>query len=351
VSIGRKYRIRGLALAAISSTAIAGLMFVPGAANADPGPTLEQARKQVAELQHQAEVAGEAANDLRDDIAAARSRVNAVNNGIASQQKQVDAIRTQIGALAVANYQQSGMTTTAQLLLSRDPDQFLTQASTARAFAGQQNAVLQKFQTAQGRLTDLQAAAQTELAALNSVQAKQNDLKKKLQNNLDKAQAVLDKLSKAERDKLAAEQAAQEAVRTQRPSRDSTTSRPATPDVPASGSGRGAIALQYALNQLGDPYVWGADGPSSFDCSGLTMAAWRQAGVSLSHSSSAQAGEGRPVSRSQLQPGDLVFFYSPISHVGLYYGGGKVVHAPHPGASVEIAPISEMPYNGAVRPG
>lgn len=349
MSIGRKYRTRGLALAAISSTAIAGVMFIPGAANADPKPTLEQARKQVAELQHQAEVAGEGANDLRDDIAAARSRVNAVDNGIARQQKQVDAIRAQIGALAVANYQQSGMTTTAQLLLSRDPDQFLTQASTAQAYAGQQNAVLQKFQTAQGQLTDLQAAAQTELASLNAVQAKQNDLKKQLQTNLDKAQAVLDKLTKAERDKLAAEQAAQTASRTQRPSRDSSsTSRP-IPNVPASG--RGAIALNYALNQLGDPYVWGADGPSSFDCSGLTMAAWKQAGVSLSHSSRAQAGEGRPVSRSQLQPGDLVFFYSPISHVGLYYGGGKIVHAPHPGAGVEIAPISEMPYNGAVRPG
>jgi cell wall-associated NlpC family hydrolase len=347
--MGRKYRTRGLALAAISSTALAGLMLVPGAANADPKPTLEQARKQVAELRHQAEVAGEAANDLRDDITAAKGRVNAVNNGIDRQQKQVDTIRTQIGALAVANYQQSGMTTTAQLLLSRDPDQFLTQASTAQAFAGQQNAVLQKFQTAEGRLTDLQAAEQTELAALNSVQAKQNDLKKKLQSNLDKAEAVLDKLTKAERDKLAAEQAAETAARTRRPSRDSTTSRPAYPEVPASG--RGAVALNYALDQLGDPYAWGADGPSSFDCSGLTMAAWRQAGVSLSHSSRGQAGEGRPVSRSQLQPGDLVFFYSPISHVGLYYGGGKIVHAPHPGAGVEIAPISEMPYNGAVRPG
>jgi peptidoglycan DL-endopeptidase CwlO len=348
VSIGRKYRTRGIALAATVSTALAGLTLVPGAAIADPRPTLSEARKQVNELRHQAEQAGEAANDLRDDIAAAKGRVNAVNNGIGRQRKQVDAIRTQIGALAVANYQQSGMTTTAQLLLSRDPDQFLAQASTARAFAGQQNAVLQKYQTAQGRLTDLQAAAQTELAALNAVQGKQNDLKKKLQANLDKAEKVLDQLTDAERAKLAAEEAAEEAAaRSQRPSRDSE--RPAVPDVPASG--RGAIALRYALNQLGDAYEWGADGPDSFDCSGLTMAAWRQAGVSLSHSSGAQTSEGRSVSRSQLQPGDLVFFYSPVSHVGLYYGGGKIVHASRPGSPVKISPISEMPYNGAVRPG
>ena len=347
--MGRKYRTRGLALAAISSTALAGLTLIPGAANADPKPTLEQARKQVAELRHQAEEAGESANDLRDDISAARSRVNAVNNGIARQQKQVDAIKAQIGALAVANYQQSGMTTTAQLLLSRDPDQFLTQASTARAFAGQQNAVLQKFQTAQGKLTDLQAAAQTELTALNTVQNKQNELKKKLQNNLDKAEKVLDKLTSDERRKLAAEEAAEEEqARSQRPSR-SGEGREEIPPVPASG--RGAIALNYALAQLGDPYVWGADGPSSFDCSGLTMAAWKRAGVSLSHSSRAQTGEGRPVSRSQLQPGDLVFFYSPVSHVGLYYGGGKIVHASRPGSPVKISPISQMPYSGAVRPG
>ena len=349
--MGRKYRTRGLALAAISSTALAGLTLIPGAANADPKPTLEQARRQVAELRHQAEEAGEAANDLRDDITAAKSRVNAVNNGIARQQKQVDAIKTQIGALAVANYQQSGMTTTAQLLLSRDPDQFLTQASTARAFAGQQNAVLQKFQTAQGKLTDLQAAAQTELAALNTVQNKQNDLKKKLQNNLDKAEKVLDKLTEDERRKLAAEEAAEEEeARSQRPSR-SGEERGSEEIPPVPASGRGAIALNYALAQLGDPYVWGADGPDSFDCSGLTMAAWKRAGVSLSHSSRAQTGEGRSVSRSQLQPGDLVFFYSPVSHVGLYYGDGKIVHASRPGSPVKISPISQMPYSGAVRPG
>ncbi len=343
--IGRKYRTRRLTLAATASTALAGLTFIPGAANADPKPSLPEARRQVAELRHQAEEAGEAANDLRPDIAAATQRVHAVNDGVARQRKQVDAIRAQIGALAVANYQQSGMTTTAQLLLSRDPDEFLTQASTARAFAGQQNAVLQKFQTAQGRLTDLQAAAQTELATLNAVQAKQNDLKKQLQSRLDKAEAVLDRLTDAERARLAAEEA--EEVRKARASRDSN--RPAFPDVPASG--RGAIALKYALSQLGDPYEWGADGPGSFDCSGLTMAAWKQAGVSLSHSSRAQTGEGRPVSRSQLQPGDLVFFYSPVSHVGLYYGGGKIVHASRPGSPVKISPISEMPYSDAVRPG
>jgi cell wall-associated NlpC family hydrolase len=119
--------------------------------------------------------------------------------------------------------------------------------------------------------------------------------------------------------------------------------------VPASG--RAAIAVNAALSQLGDPYVWGADGPSSYDCSGLMMYAWGKAGVSLSHSSKAQTGEGRPVSKSDLMPGDLIFYYSPVSHVAMYLGNGRIVHAPRPGKSVEIAPMDEMPYNSAVRPG
>ena len=249
MSIVRNYRTQWIALTATASLALAG-MFIPGSANADPKPTLEQARKQVAELRHQAEEAGEAANDLRDDITTAKRRVASVNKGIDEQRGQVDAIRTQIGALAVANYQQSGMTTTAQLLLSADPDQFLTQASTARAFAGQQNAVLQRYQTAQGRLTDLQAAAQTELDALNAVQHKQDELKKQINTHLSKAEKVLDRLTDAERSRLEAEE-----NREQREARESRDTERPDIDVPASG--RGAIALNYALDQLGDPYAVG----------------------------------------------------------------------------------------------
>ena len=344
MSIVRNYRTQGIALTAAASLVLAGLMFIPGSANADPKPTLEQARKQVAELRHQAEAAGEAANDLRDDITTAKLRVASVNKGIDKQRSQVDAIRTQIGALAVANYQQSGMTTTAQLLLSADPDQFLTQASTARAFAGQQNAVLQRYQTAQGRLTDLQAAAQTELDALNAVQHKQDELKKQINTHLSKAEKVLDRLTDAERSRLEAEE-----DREQREARESRDTERPDIDVPASG--RGAIALNYALDQLGDPYAWGADGPGSFDCSGLTMAAWRQAGVSLSHSSRAQYSEGQRVRKSALRPGDLVFYYDPISHVALYMGDGRIVHASRPGNPVKISDLDEMPYSGAVRPG
>ncbi len=128
--------------------------------------------------------------------------MKALQAGIAKQQAQVDAVKRQIGSLAVAGYQTSGMTTTAQLLLSTNPDQFLSQASTAQAFAGQQNSALRRFQAAQGKLTDLQASEQSELAALQAVKTQQNDLKKQLQANLDAAEKVLGKLSDAERERI-----------------------------------------------------------------------------------------------------------------------------------------------------
>ncbi|MGW1930764.1 C40 family peptidase, partial [Streptomyces sp. NPDC001919] len=116
-------------------------------------------------------------------------------------------------------------------------------------------------------------------------------------------------------------------------------------------AGRASQAVSFARAQLGKPYVWGATGPSGYDCSGLTQAAWRAAGVTLPRTTYTQINAGRRVSRSQLAPGDLVFFYSGISHVGLYIGGGQMIHAPRPGAPVRIAPIDEMPFAGATRVG
>jgi cell wall-associated NlpC family hydrolase len=108
-------------------------------------------------------------------------------------------------------------------------------------------------------------------------------------------------------------------------------------------------ALATALAQLGKPYVWGAAGPSAFDCSGLTSFAFKQAGVSIPRTAAAQSAVGTPVSKANLQPGDLVFFYQPISHVAMYIGNGQVVHASTSGQPVKISPLSSMPFSGARR--
>ncbi|MYV56206.1 C40 family peptidase, partial [Streptomyces sp. SID3212] len=125
-----------------------------------------------------------------------------------------------------------------------------------------------------------------------------------------------------------------------------SASRPAT----KAPSSRAAAAVAFAYAAIGKPYVWGATGPGSFDCSGLTQAAWSAAGVSLPRTTYTQINAGQRVPRSQLAPGDLVFFYSGISHVGIYVGDGKMIHAPRTGTNVRIAPIDQMPFAGATRP-
>ena len=125
----------------------------------------------------------------------------------------------------------------------------------------------------------------------------------------------------------------------------------ATTAAPAAAPTSAAqVAVDTALAQLGDPYVWAGAGPSSFDCSGLTQYAYGAAGIYLPHSSSMQSGIGTPVAYSDLQPGDLVFFYSPVSHVGMYIGNGQMVHAPNSGSVVQVVPLSYMPsFAGARR--
>ena len=124
----------------------------------------------------------------------------------------------------------------------------------------------------------------------------------------------------------------------------------ASATVAAAAASRAAqVAVNTALAQVGDPYVWGADGPNSFDCSGLTKYAYAAAGIHLPHSSRAQSKIGAKVSRGNLQPGDLVFFYSPVSHVGMYIGNGKMVYAPTSGSVVKVGKVAYMPYAGARR--
>ena len=157
---------------------------------------------------------------------------------------------------------------------------------------------------------------------------------------LAEAEKILKSLKASERKALLAAQRRAEA-------NDLASSRKTAKNLKASG--RSGVALRYAFAQIGDRYVFGAAGMQTWDCSGLTMRAFAAAGVSLPHSSRAQFRYGKRVPRSQLRPGDLVFFKVPISHVGIYVGNGKMVHAPRPGSRVKIAPINQMRYVGAVR--
>lgn len=109
--------------------------------------------------------------------------------------------------------------------------------------------------------------------------------------------------------------------------------------------------MRFAMAQLGDAYVWGGNGPSAWDCSGLTQAAWASAGVTIPRTAAEQFNFGTPVSESNLEPGDLVFYYPGITHVGMYIGGGQIVNAENPSVGVIVTGVNVMPYEGARRPG
>jgi cell wall-associated NlpC family hydrolase len=126
---------------------------------------------------------------------------------------------------------------------------------------------------------------------------------------------------------------------------------PRTSTPPPTSATKGDVALAFAKEQLGEKYKYGAAGPSRWDCSGLTMKAWAAADVSLPHNAKAQYKIGAKVKQADLRPGDLVFFYSGPSHVGIYAGDGEVIHAPRPGEKVSYIKIKYMPWKGARRPG
>ncbi|NDD59902.1 MAG: peptidoglycan endopeptidase, partial [Actinobacteria bacterium] len=188
---------------------------------------------------------------------------------------------------------------------------------------------LRKYATAKQRLDATSLTVNDKLALVQAAEARYRKQAAQVKEKLAAAEKLLAKLEKADRERLLKLQA-MDAEERQKYSLEQAKLANAV-------SGRAGTALRYAVKQIGDRYVWGAAGPIRWDCSGLTMRAYEQAGVRLPHSSRAQYGYGRSIARANLQPGDLVFFGSPISHVGIYIGQGKMVHAPRPGARVQIA--------------
>ena len=361
----RRRRSSAYALAALGTATLTLVGVVPGSSSAEPTQSISEVRKQVDRLYEHAEKVTEQANALGDQVSAIDRRVHTLTTDVRRQQRQVGTMRGDIGAFAAAQYRSGGISSTVQVLAAKDPDEFLARMSTVKAFSAQRADLLLRLQQGEKRLAEQQSTRQAELSRLRAAKAKVDARRKTALGNAAKAKAILDRLTAEERRRVAAAAAAEERRRARERAARSSERKPApapqppsdpdpapAPDPqPPSGGSRGEKALAFAKAQLGEPYVYGADGPDSWDCSGLTMGAWGSAGVSLPHSSRSQYAESAKISRSQLQPGDLVLFYSDRHHVGLYAGGGKVIHAPRPGKSVEYINMDYMPYAGAVRPG
>ena len=344
-SIVRRVRIAILGLASI---AFAALFVVPTSlpAAADPPVTVAEAKALIEQLQTDAAAIDQQYSGVKEEIKQGRAQLKLKQVDVKAQTEKVARIRLQVGQAALAQFQNRSLDTAAQLFVTPDTDRFLSQISTVQQVNENQNSALQDYQQAQANLAALEHAAETDLAALAEKEKQLKTLSDASDKKIAEAKKVLAKLSASQREQIADAQKKE----TARATAAATSSRGSTRSA-ATGSGRGAKALAYAQAQLGEPYARNGDGPSSWDCSGLTMRAWGSVGVSLPHSAGQQYNIGRAVAKSDLELGDLVFFYSGISHVGLYAGNGQVIHAPQPGQYVEYIKMSYMPYAGARRPG
>jgi len=354
---------------ALSATLIAGPGVSP--ASADPPLTVAEAKAQVAQLETDAAALDEQALEVKQKLTTGTKQLAMKQEDVRQQTAKVARIRKQVGQVALAQFQNRNLDTTAQLFFNEDTDGFLNKMATVEKVSENQNTVLQDFQGQQARLADLERSAKVDVATLQTQDKELARLRVASKTKITESKAVLAKLTEEERQRIAAEEAAAQAA-AQKAAEEAAAKNAASTDSPdsdtsgndtsgndtsdpgtgsSSSSGKGAVALAYAVKQIGKPYVFGADGPGSFDCSGLTSAAWRAAGVSIPRTSRTQStGAGRSVAKSDLKPGDLIFFYSPVSHVAIYAGNGMVVHAPHPGASVRYIKMKYMPYAGARRP-
>ncbi|MEU6004842.1 NlpC/P60 family protein [Streptomyces sp. NPDC047453] len=385
----------GLTTAALTSVAL--LSQTANAAPAQPRkPSLEEVQKRVDDLYHQAGVATEKYNEAKEKTATQRTRVNGLLDDVAKRTAKLNEARRELGMFAAAQYRTGGMSGTATLLLAKDPQQYFDQDHLMRQLTERQKKAVDDYQTAQLATTKKRTEATKILESLTTSQDDLRTSKLDVQTKLSEARHLLSTLTAEEKARLAAiekkkqeiarqkaaelarRQAAEEAAAAAQKRKEEQAAKSSdakassgtgTSSGSSTGSGTGtgggtstdagsstgyaakaAKVLDFARAQIGKPYVWGATGPGSYDCSGLTLAAWKSAGISLPRTTWSQVEAGTTVPVSEAKPGDLVFFYNDISHVGIYIGNGMMIHAPRPGTNVREESIYYMPIHSVVRP-
>ena len=296
---------------------------------AAPTTDLRAVRAQVEQLQEDAAEAGENAQAAKIQLAKLKKQLTSVQQQADVQRQSVESIKKSLAAIAIARYKSTGLGEGLELLFSSDPSLYLSSAGSLENVTRKQAIELRKYATAKQRLDATSLTVADKLRLVQAAEARYRAQAAKVSEKLAAAEKLLAKLEKEDRERILKLQAMDEEERRKYSLEQAKLANAV--------SGRAGVALRYAVKQIGDSYVWGAAGPIRWDCSGLTMRSFEQAGVRLPHSSRAQYGYGRSITRSNLQPGDLVFFGSPISHVGIYIGKNKMVHAPRPGARVQIA--------------
>ncbi|MEU6395328.1 NlpC/P60 family protein [Streptomyces sp. NPDC046939] len=324
---------RATVLTVAAASAAAALGAVP--ADATPQDRPADTKAEVDRLYEQAESATEAYNKADERAGRLRAELRAVQDQVARGQDRINRMRHALGMVAGAQYRSGGMDPSLALLFSSDPESYLDRAGTIDRISARQAGELTELQDAQRELAQKRAEARRTLAALLQSRKTVARHKRAVESKLSTARRLLNSM-KAD-DRAAYERASRGGER---------------PDLAGAGpasSSRAAAALAAAQSALGKPYIWGANGPSGFDCSGLMQWSYGQAGVGLPRTSQAQRYAGRQVPLSQARPGDLVAYGSDAHHIAIYAGNGQVIHAPYPGAPVRYDPVGMMPVSSVTR--
>ncbi|WP_418958643.1 NlpC/P60 family protein [Streptomyces tritici] len=348
----RKPKQRPLGGRTAATLALAGAAtatVLDGSGHAEPRPTPGAVKAEVDRLHREAEEATERYNGAKEEADEARRALDGLRDEAARRTARLNSARTALGSAAAAQYRSGGLDPAVQLALSSDPDEYLERAALAEHVGRRQAVAIASVRRELTEIGRLRAESTGKLAELKRHETALARHKSTVQSKLSAARTLLARLTAEQR------RAYEEGIAGRDGRQAGTAAGRADRTLPRGSvqapNPRAAQAVAFAYGAIGKPYVWGATGPNAYDCSGLTQAAWRSAGVSLPRTTYTQINAGQRVSRSQLAPGDLVFFYSGISHVGLYIGGGQMIHAPRPGAPVRIAPIDQMPFAGATRVG
>ena len=323
----------------LATATVGSIALVPALAHADPSETVKDVQNKIKDLQEQAEVISEQYNASTAQLADLRHKVDQIQGRIAAEQTALGDAQSSLGSLAAAQYKSGGLDTTLQLMMANAPDTYLQQASALNEINNRSADSVKSAQEARRQLDQDRATATAELAQMQKTSDQIAAEKAEIEAKQKAAKALLDSLTPTQRVQY------NQAVKA---STGGNLTAPA--GLPVAPNPRAQIAVNFAKAQIGKPYVYGASGPRAFDCSGLTMAAWAAAGVSMPHSSSQQYYDFPKVKESDLQPGDLIIYYGTLHHVGIYVGNGMMIHAPNSSTVVQYAPVHEMPVAGFVRP-
>ncbi|WP_328538051.1 C40 family peptidase [Streptomyces sp. NBC_00344] len=350
--------------AAITLVCTLTVLAAPGLAYADPQPppaaataqagdrtaaapekSLEEVSKEVDALYRKAGAATDAYNLAKEQADKQSSLMVELAQDMVRGQTKIDLLKQQVGVEARAQYRDAGLPPEVRLMLSGDPSKFLEGATRLRAGQHAQHTLLSQLTTAQQDLKEYTRDANSQWQKLEANRARQAKSKKDIEKKLAAAKKLESGLQKKELAQLA-ELERQQAQKAQTAWLNSGILR----EIDNKAGPLGKKAVAFATKQIGKPYVWGAEGPKSYDCSGLTSQAWAAAGHPIPRTSQEQWKQLPHVAVRDMRPGDLIIYFSDATHVGMYIGGGMMVNAPRPGRDVTIGGAGSMPILGVVRP-